>query len=1239
MNLRIFCFCLALPILEAADVSQASATLIVDGKLDDSLWRPVQPRTLSPSESGVPASLGGNVRVLLRGGYICVAGHFPEPGGRVLARSFGRNPVWDRDLAGSPDVEDRVVFEFRYTNTSGGERKVLIAVNPWGAYRAEADGQVLTSLTVLAAARVTTGGWEVETAIPADQLEVGGDRSVHVSAERIRSRRALAPEFRWTAGAIPLTLRQPEQNVSAPVLRPPALGNTDPPFEIGRVPALPPVIAKWDDPAWRDVPEFELPRNEPYPRAARYATRVKWIHDGRRLALLLRMEEPEPVVARAGGRDSAVTSDDHVAIYLATSGSAFLEIAINTVGAISDARGGGPHRQRPAPGWNAAIERETDIRHGYWVARVNIPLEECAAALGETEVPREWRVLLSRLRAARPGEAAEQSALPVIGGAFTFYGPIRYRRAVLSESGPAQVARVAPAHEQTRGSGLAAEIAALHPNVWPASERRYRAVRGMLNRHLERRTEQAVLAERRAWEDVRTRGDWEKSRDNRIQGLRESVGIFPPHRPALNARVTATHKGDGYLLENVIFQVRPGSWMTANFYLPQQINRKLPAMIIVHSQHYPKTQGELHDMGELWARTGAAVLVIERPGYGERVETAPWYRQSYASRHTFTKQLFVAGESYSGWAAWDIIRSVDYLFERPEIDTGKIIVLGSVAGGGEPSGVAAALDPRITAIVPFNYDQGHVRVHGDSPGQIAGQFSPWLVAASVAPRRFVRAFEFGWEGAEEPDYPNLWFDGLQRSEKVWGFYNARENLATSQAYGLIRLSMERVSHCFSIGPQQRAELYPIFERWFGIPLPSPKDLAILPDSQLSVNPLREEARRQEASRRRPHSDFLSLPPAVSEQIQRRSMHEIAYEIGANHLRTARARLQQLSPAERVRHLRDSLKPMLGDIDPAMSPPARIYERRNLSASTVEALSITVQDGIDVPLLLLTPKAAKPAPVVVAVSQGGKARFLANRASDLTKLLDAGIAICLADVRGTGETSPSEAAGENGALNGLAQREFDLAGSLLGSRLKDLRTVIAYLRGRSELDGRRIAVWGESFSPANEAPLFLDEIEFEVGPQIQHRADPAGAHLALLAALFEPDVQAVAAQGGLAGYLNVLGSPFTYVGLDAMLFGVLKAGDIADIAAAIAPRPLALNALVDGRNVSLNPETLKDAFAATERAYADADATAKLKVHPRRDDVGSWLAAALGRPAASARTEAGSPRHRPANRGLLVRSGM
>lgn len=663
-------------------------------------------------------------------------------------------------------------------------------------------------------------------------------------------------------------------------------------------------------------------------------------------------------------------------------------------------------------------------------------------------------------------------------------------------------------------------------------------------------------------------------------------------------------------LENIVFQIRPQYWMAANLYLPDKAAQRLPAIIIVPSQHYPKIQGELHDMGEIWARAGSAVLIVERPGYGERTETTPWYRQGTGSRFNFTRQLFLVGENYSGWSAWDVIRSVDFLYERPEIDRNRIILLGSVAGGGEIAGVAAALDPRIAAVAPYNYDQGHVRVHGDSPGQIAGQFSPWLVAASVAPRKFVRAFEFGWEGAEEPDYPNLWVDGMERSRKVWGFYNALDNLGSSHAYGLIRLSMERVSHCFSIGPQQREGLYPLFERWFKMARPSPKDLTILPDSDLSTNPWREEARKQEAGRRRPHADLVSITPAVSASLQRKAIYQIAFDMGKEQLEAARSRRQGLGPKERVAQLRTELKPMLGDIDPVAGAQVERFWTRPVAGAEVEALSLTVEDGIAVPFLLIRPAGRQAVPVVIATAQEGKGRFLSNRAKEIEALVRRGIAVCLPDVRATGETAPTADRTDGGAFQRIAQTEFDLSQNLLGSRLKDLRTVLAYLRSRQDIDGQKVALWGDSFAPPNPANLWLDELEFEGGPQIQRRAEPMGAHLALLAALYEDGVRAVAARGGLAGYLTVLESAFAYIPVEDVILGVLKTGDVADIAAALAPRPLMMEGLVNGRNIRVEDSVLRRTLDPARTAYREAGASEALTVRLEPLDISAWLAAQL-----------------------------
>jgi hypothetical protein len=264
----------------------------------------------------------------------------------------------------------------------------------------------------------------------------------------------------------------------------------------------------------------------------------------------------------------------------------------------------------------------------------------------------------------------------------------------------------------------------------------------------------------------------------------------------------------------------------------------------------------------------------------------------------------------------------------------------------------------------------------------------------------------------------------------------------------------------------------------------------------------------------------------------------------------------------------------------------------------------VEGGIRVPLLVAIPNGAARAPVVIAVAHSGKERFLSNRPRELEALLRAGFAICLPDVRGTGETASS--AELDDPDTGPAMREFDLAGSLLGSRLKDLRTVLSYLRNRSDIDGARMAVWGESFTPPNPANLYLDEIEYEAGPQIQRNAEPLGALLALLAGLYEDDVRAVLARGGLTAYLSVVEHPFTYVPMDAVVWGVLKAGDVADVAAALAPRPLAIEAAVNGRNIRTQGAELARVFAPAVGAYQRAGAANHLGIQSDARDAAAWL---------------------------------
>ena len=114
------------------------------------------------------------------------------------------------------------------------------------------------------------------------------------------------------------------------------------------------------------------------------------------------------------------------------------------------------------------------------------------------------------------------------------------------------------------------------------------------------------------------REDWERLRDERLKRLRKALGVTSALPKNLEALVTKRINGDGFVIENLIFQSRPGLWVTANLYAPAKPGKKMPGILIAHSHHQPKTQGELQDMGMTWARTGCVTLVIDQLGHGER---------------------------------------------------------------------------------------------------------------------------------------------------------------------------------------------------------------------------------------------------------------------------------------------------------------------------------------------------------------------------------------------------------------------------------------------------------------------------------------------------------------------------------------------------------------------------------------------------------------------------------------------
>ena len=185
--------------------------------------------------------------------------------------------------------------------------------------------------------------------------------------------------------------------------------------------------------------------------------------------------------------------------------------------------------------------------------------------------------------------------------------------------------------------------------------------------------------------------------------------------------------------------------------------------------------------------------------------------------------------------------------------------------------------------------------------------------------------------------------------------------------------------------------------------------------------------------------------------------------------------------------------------------------------------------------------------------------------------------------------------------------------LLGAQLRDLRSVILYLKLHKQLDVKRLALWGDTFT----SPLDAEDV-WKIPHGVDDRPaplEPLGGLLALLGALYEDDVRAVFTHGSLASLTSTLASPFCYLPHDAIVPGVLQSGDLADLAAALAPRPFRQCAMVDGINRRMARLPMEKAYDPTRSAYRTAKAEGALTLEPNPpspNDLARWFATHLAK---------------------------
>ncbi|MCA9069637.1 MAG: hypothetical protein KDA84_11970 [Planctomycetaceae bacterium] len=111
---------------------------------------------------------------------------------------------------------------------------------------------------------------------------------------------------------------------------------------------------------------------------------------------------------------------------------------------------------------------------------------------------------------------------------------------------------------------------------------------------------------------------WKAERQQLRQRLIRSWGGFPKEPCPLKPTIVGELKREGYRVEKLLLQTRPGIVMTANLYLPDGSGRK-PAVLCVHG-HFGLAKSEPIVQSRCigLAKLGFVVLMVDAFGAGER---------------------------------------------------------------------------------------------------------------------------------------------------------------------------------------------------------------------------------------------------------------------------------------------------------------------------------------------------------------------------------------------------------------------------------------------------------------------------------------------------------------------------------------------------------------------------------------------------------------------------------------------
>jgi dienelactone hydrolase len=462
--------------------------------------------------------------------------------------------------------------------------------------------------------------------------------------------------------------------------------------------------------------------------------------------------------------------------------------------------------------------------------------------------------------------------------------------------------------------------------------------------------------------------------------------------------------------------------------------------------------------------------------------------------------------------AWDVIRAIDYLETRPEVDRENICITGC-SGGGMMSTYILPFEDRIKVAVPAcNPNTWAPRYYGgwgtDSEQCFFGAFR-----SAIDPRG-----DPLFAHVPKPLMINATTDDGNPARGVWELSTwLYKSYAAHGAPDRFTTTMVKAPHGYNL--EQREFAYAWMMRWTGIdhadfwegdlPVEKDRDLWATGSGNVYDEPGSRKPRdlvldhlRENGAAWGPVTTEEALVTHKSRMVQ---LIKNVLHTELDHIRCQGKLLES-------RHAGGILiRPFILEPEPGIVLPGVLLGSELINTDKGIILYVNVRSTIE-------DSAYGDEWVTHRTGERGKTALLKD-IQTVKELLRAGYTICAVDLRGTGETGP---------INEEAHWDFHTGYPMFGQRLRDVMATLKWLR-ESEIQAKDIKIWGVGM----------------------------GGLYGVFAGVLDESISGFVLDEPLISFESLVNVTIPRYGTEIILPGILENFDMPQLYQALSPRPVTL----------------------------------------------------------------------------------